>query len=303
MMNILMSINNRFVEPARVMLYSLCKNHSEEKIDIYLLHHGLSQESVDELKKVLSLFKDKTLCLLDVGGEFVEKLQGKGEWSVETWYRIIGIELLPKDLKRILWLDADILVKGNIDDLYNTDIDGKAFAVCEDYVSVINRNYWVKDNCGVPQTEKYFNAGVLLMNLEYLWKYHWPSVLRDVVLEEFSKYPNLDQDILNRLFYGQVKYMPWSLYNMNPSYLCLDLEEIAKGNIRYATYQEVNEHAEGYDEKFIDVTKQVKDKACIIHYIAESKPWNYRDKEMYWVFALYRDYWFDYEKELNELLQ
>lgn len=48
---------------------------------------------------------------------------------------------------------------------------------------------------------------------------------------------------------------------------------------------------------------EVKDKACIIHYIAESKPWNYRDKEMYWGFALYKDYWFDYEKELNELLQ
>lgn len=304
MMNILAALNDNFIEPMSVMLYSLCKAHPNELLDIYLLYHDLSENNIKKLNQVLELFEDKNLKPIDVGEEIQAKISGKGNLTIETWYRLYGLKLLPKEMERILWIDGDMIVKGKLNEMYDMNIEKYSFAVCEDIHAIVNGiDGKLKNQCGVPKEEKYFNAGIMLINLSYLRKKNLIDTMMYVVYNEYDRYQFLDQDILNRMFYGTVKYIPWSLYNLPPIFLRVDVNELANNNIHYATYYDINHPCDDFHERYIDVTKQVQKNAVIIHYLADSKPWKHRNEEMYWVYSMYKDYWFDYEKELNELLQ
>lgn len=300
-MDILISTNTNFVHPTEVFLYSLCRSHENTRVDIYLAYHDLRREDISRLDRVLNLFHDKILHLIDVGGEFAKKVPAKGNLSVETYYRILALDLLPKQLHKILYLDADMIVKGNIEELFATDLTGYPLAACEDMNAHVGR-VDVRTATGIPEESAYFNAGCLLFNLDYFREKELGSKIVTRIYNECNKYPYLDQDILNSEFYKNVKIIPWSLYNLQPILCMIDLYAIAYGKISLATYNDMNNRKEDFDRQYKDITDIIIERAKIIHYISDSKPWKHRDEEMYFVHAMYKHFWLDYETELNNCL-
>lgn len=110
-MNILISANTNFMGPASVMVYSLCQSHKDIGIDIYLAYHDLRKKDIEWLQKLVSYFEKKRLYPIDVGEEFASRITSTERFSYEIYYRILVLNMLPKDMKRILYLDADMLVK------------------------------------------------------------------------------------------------------------------------------------------------------------------------------------------------
>lgn len=82
-MNILIAVNTKFLEPASVMVYSLCRNHRDTEVDIYLAYHDLREQDVKRLQKIISCFRKKKLHLLDVGGEFAARISRTDQFSYE----------------------------------------------------------------------------------------------------------------------------------------------------------------------------------------------------------------------------
>ena len=114
-MNILIAANTNFMEPTSVMVYSLCRSHKDTEVDIYLAYHDLREQDIERLQKIVSYFTQKKLHFLDVGGEFASRVSAKGRFSYETYYRILAVNMLPQDMERILYLDADMLIKKRLD--------------------------------------------------------------------------------------------------------------------------------------------------------------------------------------------
>ena len=54
------------------------------------------------------------------------------------------------------------------------------------------------------------------------------------------------------------------------------------------------------EECYLNVTRQMRDNAHIIHFLAFLKPWLYRDKPMYSDLEIYAELWFEYEREMYE---
>lgn len=115
-------------------------------------------------------------------------------------------------LGKILYLDCDIIVRDDLTELYDTDISGCYAAVCEDigaetYPAPYNRRLKIKH-------EKYFNSGVMLLNLALLREDHIAEKLIEYKKYGINHY--MDQDAFNVVFAERVVYFSF-LYNMTIS--------------------------------------------------------------------------------------
>lgn len=303
-MNVLIAANTKFMGPASVMVYSLCRSHQNVEVDIYLAYHDLGERDIERLQKIISCFEGKRLHPLDVGGEFAEKVTAKGRFSHETYYRILAVNVLPQDMERILYLDADMLIKKDLMEVYEMPMgDICPFAVCDDIEGHARGTYEATlERVALPPDSKYFNTGFMLMNLSHLRKRGSVGYILDAFCRE-RQYPFPDQDVLNHMYYDKVKFVPWSLYNLPPEWWKVDTEALSRGIIRFASYPDMHNPAINQSGRFVDATKQMRDNAHIIHYLGFLKPWMYRGKPIWSDVALYAELWFDCEREMYERVE
>ena len=287
------------------MVYSLCRSHKDAEIDIYLAYHDLRVQDIERLQKIISHFAQKKLHLLDVGGEFALRVSKAGRFSHETYYRILALNMLPQNIERILYLDADMLVKKELTEVYETPMSETCpFTVCDDIEGHTRGTYEsTLDRVAIPHNFHYFNAGFILMNLNYLRKRNSIGYILDAFYRESNRYPFPDQDILNIMYYDKVQFVPWALYNLPPDWWKIDTESLSRGIIRFASYPDMLNPSIYQEERFADATIQIRDNACIIHYMGFLKPWMYRNKPMYSDLELYAGLWFDCEKEMYENIE
>lgn len=304
-MNILIATNTRFMGPTSVMVYSLCRSHRDVEVDIYVAYHDLKEQDIERLQRIVSCFGRKKLHPLDVGGEFASKVSAKGRFSYETYYRILAVNLLPQDMDRILYLDADMLIKKDLTEVYGTPMSETCpFVVCDDIEGHARGSYEsTLDRVAIPHNYKYFNAGFMLMNLQYLKKRDSVGYILDAFYREHNRYPFPDQDVLNHMYYDKVQFVPWALYDLPAEWWKIDTEALSRGVIRFASYPDMNNPAINQEERFVDATSHIRDNAHIIHYLGILKPWLYRDKPMYSDVAVYAGLWFDCEREMYERVE
>lgn len=241
-MNVLVSVNTSYLDKAETMLHSLRRNHSEE-ITVYLLNRSLNSAEVARFRRYLNRNLRMGLEVVDMPRtEFDQLSMGNERFSVEVFYRVLAQFLLPETVDRILWLDADIVVCGNVSGFYYQDFGEKLLAVCPDAVYYGEEIAQIKADLGLSEEHVYFNSGVLLLNVEALRK---KTDLNDIVqtaqsIAKYFTYP--DQDLLNYLYTGQVKYCDQIKYNCQV-------------------------------KSFKELTKEQINEIAIFHYAGSEKPW------------------------------
>lgn len=212
-MNILISVDSNYLDKAKTMLYSV-RMHTEECIIVYLLNHSLKLNEVSDFVYFMSKRCNISVVEIDVSKTELDNLPiGNLNFSIEMYYRILAQFLLPESLDRVLWLDADLVVLKSINDFYNTNFSGKKYIVAQDMSDGLPWVNIVKRKINLPQNTKYFNSGVLLINLELLRRTTQIDNIIDkcISMRNVLTYP--DQDILNYLYCGQVGYVDPLKYN------------------------------------------------------------------------------------------
>lgn len=300
-MNIMIVTNSAYLNITYVMLYSLFENHKREEINIYLPYEELKKDELNKLVRFVESFEEKHLYPLYVGDAFKKKVRSRNGINVETYYRILGIQLLPQNLKRILYLDVDMIIQGDIILLYNTRMENAPFVVCEDIYGIINGFHAAnKKRLGIPDAYSYFNAGVMLYNLERLRETNAVEQMLERIYQNYERYEYNDQDVMNEMYYNQVIYTGWDEYNCPPIWCYLDKELLMRGEVRFADYNEIRElsiEPEVFMDKYQNVTKEIYDHAKIIHYLGNTKPWSKTRKKS----QLYNMYDKSYEKTVNQM--
>lgn len=203
-----------------------------------------------------------------------------GLTSFSTYYRIIIDHILPESVKYTAYLDIDMLVLRDIRCLFDQHkLEGKVLgAVLDPSICALNypdaKSYvyaTYKDNPSKfikVSKQKYFNAGLLLINLT-----EWRKLnLRQSCLELASKL-NLtyhDQDLLNILCEGKVEFLDFA-WNFQPAmFYVLYNKESYKYDITSAFTP--NKHWECLTPNAEDFEKSASS-PYIIHFNG-SKPWN-----------------------------
>ena len=236
-MNLLCCLNDKYLYPLINMVYSIRKFNSS-KIDLYLLttSFSLSKEKLLR-KKIKKLNINLNIIRVELNENFTE---GYSHYSIDMYLRIFAFDILPERIKKVLYLDVDLILLNDINKLYLKDISDKKIAAVRD-------NYFetseIIEYCKKMNIDHdYFNSGVLLMNLENMRKSWNKKEIIDFIksVESQIRYP--DQDVLNIM--------------CSKDDLLL-LEKDYNYQIRY-------------ESKEIDF-----ENTLILHYVAKIKPWNH----------------------------
>lgn len=253
-MNILVAINKQYISKLEVLLESIFENNHVQT-DIYLLHSELDNNDILRLhdfckKSSDSTNKPKVLNDIYVDSRMFSNVQiNIPGLSIETYYRLLASEILPDSVDRILYLDADIIVDGSLNKLYNIDFCGSVAAVCAD--TIANFRDDIRTRIGLSKAGTYFNAGVILLNMDVWRKVVTPErVIK--ILQSGQAFPFHDQDILNILLDNKLLYVNAFVYNF----------EVVL--------------ARDYSEYYKNVVLPIKQKPIIYHYAGDqnAKPWN-----------------------------
>ncbi len=153
-----------------------------------------------------------------MSGFGLDRFPNLRHYSLNAFSRYFIPELTP-DLKKVLYIDVDVIVKDDIAELYNQPMDNCAVAaVLEDFYAgnytTLKDIIWPKYKGG----DKYFNSGVLLMDIQKFIKNNYEQKLIDLTVKLYDKLNCPDQDVLNIMFDGKFKVLDYR-YNFMPDHL------------------------------------------------------------------------------------
>ncbi len=131
-----------------------------------------------------------------------------GIYSVGTLFRFFVADVLPVSIERVIYLDDDIIVNLDIEELWNINLESNLIAACHDQEAKKFMNVLGPCKDGTVSVNDYFNQGVLVLDLYKIrQQYHF----FDLCINTLKLHPDyflLDQDVFNVIFNGKIKYLP-----------------------------------------------------------------------------------------------
>ncbi|MFD0696379.1 glycosyltransferase family 8 protein [Paenibacillus sp. GCM10027628] len=241
--HIVTATNNAYAEHLAVMINSLLENKvSKNPIKIYVIGSDISQKNKSILVRTVRKFKAR-IRFKQVDPKIYEEFMkvvsvGNAQkyLTKETYYRIAIPDLLRSRVHKAIYLDSDMIVKEDITKLWNMDIDQYFLGAVEDY--------WVKDSrnksLSMPRKSKYFNAGVLVINLKKWREERVKNKIIEFIKKNSSKIKFYSQDPLNAIFHDK-----W--LQIDPKW--------------------------NFQTQYLSYSKLKNIKPAIIHYTGGNKPW------------------------------
>lgn len=263
-MNIMISINRDYMKYACIMLMSLKEHHKGILLSVYILHNELKDEDFLQMDEIIGSEGIELIPVFIPGGTV--KDFRIGNWPEAAAYRLLVTDLFG-DLERMLHLDVDILITGDISEFYNTPFEDYYLVACDDFLTVEEK----LRNCkrlGKDETARLFNSGVMLFNIPKLAA---DGFYYEVYADILRRYPHIkmefpDQDMLNLLFSDKTKYMDRIKYNYAPFFCMI-----------------------GDREHYYDSQEELEENCHIIHMYGGSKPWENINRmaadKLWWEYA------------------
>lgn len=256
-MNVLYTCDNNYVWLMGISVISLFENNRNiDELNVYLLGEQISDINKKILWNIAEDYK-RMIIVIDIPNIDIPKALVSDRWPLSAFTRLYSGQLLPNEIKKVLYLDCDTVIKGSIIELEALDISDCVVYGVKD---CIGRLY--KKNIGLQPNAQYINAGVLLLNLEELRK----TDIKEIVDQYMTIYEKLinyaDQDILNGIFKGRIGII-------DPKYDVMTVEAVH-------TYKEIKKLRRPdnyYTEK--EVEAAIND-PIIIHYTTNMRvvrPW------------------------------
>lgn len=159
-----------------------------EQVEFIIMYSKLSAESMQKLGAV-----GGSLRLIKMDESQFSDLTLSKWVTVQAWFRI-KLPDLCKDLDKILYLDCDTLVRGNLAELFSMDLTGKYLAGVKDVWGVSKYVKRLGMKSGV-----YVNSGMLLFNCDYCRKEHFFDKVVDFAKNNTKIIEFCDQDSINKV--------------------------------------------------------------------------------------------------------
>ena len=178
---IVLAANYAYVDQVLTTIKSVC--YHNRSLRFYLIHSDFPNEWIKQINKRLEKFDSE---IINCRVTFEQISRYKTDISYTVFLRYFIADFVQED--KALYLDCDLLVTKNLDDLFATDLQDYPLAAVRDFGG---RAYF---------GQEIFNAGVLLVNNAFWKKENMTQKLIDLTNEWHDKVDQADQSILNMLF-------------------------------------------------------------------------------------------------------
>lgn len=256
-MKVMYTCDNNYVWLMGISTISLFENNKEiEDLKVYLLGENISEDNKNELKKIGEEY-GREVEVIDVPKLNIPPSLVSARWPLSAFTRLFSGVILPTDVDRILYLDCDTIITGDISELENVDFNGNIAMGVKDCISGT-----YKKNVGLDTDSPYINAGVILFDMDALRKVNI-NVEIENYMKKYEKQINYaDQDILNGMFKGKIG-------ELNPKYDVMTIDVVH-------TYEEIQKLRRPTNFYSKDELGTAVKNPAIIHYTTNMlvvRPW------------------------------
>ncbi len=253
--NVVFATDDEYLPITAVALTSVAVNYTDRrKLRAFVLvDKPLPRDDADRFRHLSEQFKIEVHPLLVSATDF-EAIRTSRGISTATYFRLCMHLALPADVEKVVYLDSDMIILGNIAELFDTSISDKIlFAGAEDYNSVAHRKAYK-----TPPTCVNLNAGVLICNIKSIRDMDFLGAVSDYIQKNQNLIFHGDQQILNHLFHDRMKYVHirWNMHGQ------LFERDWVAANMNGRALLGADDIAEAGDSP------------GIIHYNGAMKPWN-----------------------------
>lgn len=254
--HIVLSSSNDFIEHCATTMASILYNISRKYfVKFYILSYDISEKNkkkIDKLKKIKTCtieYPSFNENLLDI----FKTVKLPPHVSKMTYARILIPDILP-NINKAIFIDSDTIVRKDISELWNINIQNNYFAMVEDACwKLHSKRLWGNDS------QYYFNCGLILINAQKLREIEYFNKIKKQIAKRSNSYRICDQDVLNDTFKNNILKidMKWNFHH----------EKYTKQG-----YSKIDDY-ENYNECLGNPS--------IVHYTGADKPWLMLERHRY----------------------
>lgn len=240
-LNIAWGVDKNFMFGAAISMTSVLLHNRNLNIHFHLFTDYIDEDYQEKMVALAKQFsKNISIYVIDAAG--LKVLPSGNAWSHAMYFRFIAFEYLSEKIDSLLYIDADVICKGSLNELTQINLSGHVAAVIRDVDDSPARD--------IEENRDYFNSGVIFANLKKWKNENFLNAAFEILLDKKNKLSFPDQDVLNILFLNQVLFLP-RIYNAI-----------------YGIKQELKSKDTSKYKEFIN------NDTILIHYIGVTKPWN-----------------------------
>ncbi len=249
--NIVFVIDKNYFFHINVLIKSIIENNDKQKIFFHIItNENLNNFFVKKLKIKYKIYL--------INGDIFKRFKITHHITHSTYYRFLIPNILPEYIDKVLYLDADTIVDGDISEIFELEFDDDTYLYACDHYSKPEQKMHLR-NLGLSEYDDYFNAGVMYIDLEKWRKVNISKVLMDFALKRKDDILWWDQDVLNVVFHKKWK-------KLHPKF-----------NVIWEVLESDDKNSE---------IKEAKKNPVIVHYTRSVKPWHSNSyhplKHLYW---------------------
>ena len=269
LINIVLCSDDNYAQHIAVVMASIMAK-TKERVCFYVINDNISKDKIEKLKNTADTFKAQIEFITVSEDKFIN-VYLSGHVSKAAYFRLALADILRNDIEKVIYLDVDLLVFDDINKLWQIDLENLPLAAVPDYGIMASGRLCKqkKQVIGLPVGEKYFNSGVLVVNLKEWRKEDYTKQILEIINN--NQFPHHDQDALNKLFMHKWK----------------ELE--LRWNVIPPIYYLFNKVV--FNKKLRNSALKAKSDIAILHYAGSYKPWQFKmyngfNDKYYYFFAL-----------------
>lgn len=273
--NIVMTTDKNYIVPTMVTISSiLSSSESDHLFHIYILcAPDLDFKSRDMLKGMEKRDSRVRVQFIEIADTRLDHVVTTAHIPVASYYRLYISRMLEEE--RCLFIDGDMIVRGDLSDVYNTELGDCYAAAVRDFGIQTHMSEYADyaRYLGIASMDDYVNAGFMLFNLK---KIRDEQIGGQMIGAIDHGYKYMDQDILNKYFNGKIKILPLKYDFFTEYYGSTDNMELT-----------------GYSREEM---RNIGQEACVLHFTGPFKPWLCTRLEVN------RLWWHEAEKVLDQAI-
>jgi lipopolysaccharide biosynthesis glycosyltransferase len=255
---VILNFDQAYLLPATVTIFSLLKNHPGRQFKIYLISAESNSEWIKPLVEMVQNMGSEVITK-SVSLDLLSNVKLNRHFTIATYFRLFAANLI--DESKAIYLDSDILINGDLTELWETDLGEYPLAAVEDFLIDDFHRLNLSSEAG------YFNSGVMILQLDKWRELNLGNTVIDYLYEFPKKIEFADQCGLNAVLQGN-----W--YHLPPKWNFQSHEVKNREFIICKSYFPKNDWTEAFNQP------------RIIHFTGLPKPWNlggrHPHKSLYW---------------------
>ncbi len=253
-MNILLTIDDNFVPQLAANICSVCENNEKmDEISFFIFDNGISRSNKDSLSDFVGTY-NRSITFISIAG-FMDSLGFEFDttgWNEIVLARLLMSRFLPDNINKVLYLDGDTIVRNDLGSLWETNIEEYTLgAVMEPTANGLRRK-----ELGIGG-RPYYNAGVLLVNLENWRKSEAEERILQYCANNAKKLFANDQDAINVVLKNEILPLSPS-YNFSNVFIYYPFKTLHSLMPEFSTKEDFH---------------KAKANPCIVHFLGEERPW------------------------------